>query len=105
MKHIRLLPRFFGALCALAMVAVFTLAGQRLGWCQEKERPLTPEELACIDSGLSPEECRADGNRPNVGGVASGRGARGGITGLGDPNTSNREVRKEPKRSKIQLHK
>jgi len=100
MKYTRSLVTTIAALCVMLAVTVFSSLGQRLGWCEENKE-YTPEELACIDSGLEPD-CSIP-----FGGPGTWKGSTGSRTGMdprGEPNTQFRERRKDPARSKIEIH-
>lgn len=101
MKYTRSIVTTIAALCIMLAVTLFSSVGQRLGWCEEKKE-YTPEELACMDSGLEPDCSEPFGGPGNYKG---GKGSRTGMDPRGDPNTQFRTPRKEPARSKIQLHK
>lgn len=99
MKYTRTLCTSLMALCIMLLVTLFSSLGQRFGWCQQQEE-YTPEELACIDSGLTPE-CEVP-----AGGVGTWKGDPGNRSSLNANRGQAREeqVRKAPSRSRIEVH-
>ena len=95
MKYTRSLTTMFCALCVMLVVSLVSSLGQKLGWCQERE--YTPEELACIDSGLAPD-CSMPEGGPGNDGVQEG--SPYGMQGRGNVNPAHRTPRKEPARGR-----
>jgi len=100
MKYTRTLCTTLSALGIMLLVTLFSSVGQRLGWCQQQQE-FTPDELACIDSGLTPD-CEIP-----PGGVGTWKGDTGGNRSSYMPDRGKareEQVKKAPSRSRIEVH-